>query len=260
MKTITISLYNRPEYTQQVLNALLKCDGIDEYNITIRAEPESDDKTKEVINIARSFKHKNAQLIINHKRLRCSGNIFSCMNHAFIQTSTRFNIHFEDDIVPSKDCLRYYEWCDKYFYDQKNIGVVTSYQKNRTILKEDIPNVSQFVSKTLWFTPWGWATWRDRWTNIIGPQLYDLITNRSIAYASWDKHVHDILTKEKLSQVFPFVSRTQNIGALNGVHCPGPEFHKKRQWTHLFADDCNVFEKDFVENNMLLDPWIQEKS
>lgn len=254
MKTISISLYNRPVYTKQVLDSLLKCEGIEEYHILIKIEPEVED----VIKLAQDFNHPHKKVVINNQKLGCSLNIFSCVNESFIQTDTNFHIHIEDDIVPSRDCLRYFEWASSYFQNSKEIGVITSYQRNRSIIPENIHEVKNLVSKHMWFTPWGWATWRDRWLNQIGPRLYSLITNRSIPYSSWDKHLHDILKINNLFQVFPLVSRTQNIGALNGAHCPGAEFHKERQWTHLFADDYSIYETDFIVTNMEITPWIKK--
>lgn len=258
MKTISISLYNRPTYTKTVLDSLLQCEGIEEYDIFIRAEPEDSLNTAKVIRLAEEFDHPNKHFTINKKRLGCSVNIFFCMNEVFLNTNSNFNIHIEDDIVPSKDCLRFFEWSSSYFQNNQDIAVITSYQRNRTILSENIHDAKNLVSKHMWFTPWGWGTWKNRWTDIISSELYSSITNYSIQYFSWDKHLHDILKQNNLFQVFPLISRTQNIGALNGVHCPSEKFHKERQWTHLFADDHNIFETDFSFTDMEITPWIKK--
>lgn len=255
LKTISISLYNRADYTKQVLDALLECSGIEDYFVLIKAEPAKTENRKlkkeieDTIKVAKDFKHPNKKIIINETLLGCSKNIYSSIDYCFKNTDTNFHIHLEDDIVPSKDCLRFFEWSSNYYKDTKNIAVVTSYHKNKTIISniKNIKPYSNLTQKHIWFTPWGWGTWRDRWLNTLSHKLYDLITDRLIPYSSWDTHMNDIIKKENLFQIYPLVSRTQNIGALNGVHCPSPKFHKERQWTHLFAEDHNVFETEFIE-------------
>jgi hypothetical protein len=244
MKTISVSLFNRPDYTKQVLNALEKCTGIEEYHIFIRAEPGDSKEIKETISIANSFSHSNKNLIVNPKRLGCGINIWSCLDTAFSKTNTDFHIHFEDDTVPSKDCLKYFEWVSNYYKKDKDVAVSTCYSKISNVVVSD--KFKNAVKKIRWFIPWGWGLWRDTWENVLKEELFNRIT-KSKTYLSWDGHTNNILEDHNLSMSLPILSRSQNIGALNGVHCPGEEFHKQRQWTELFVDDLGIYEKEFYE-------------
>lgn len=249
MKTITITTYNRPDYTKKVLDALIQCDGVDEYEILIKAEPSGHNKVSEVIKLACEFQHRNTKTVINPRKLGCSGNIYDSFRYVFANTDSEYNIHLEDDIVPSKDCLRYFEWANSHFKNNNEVGVVSSYSKCSSLIKssaDHLSGLSKYVKKHVWFTPWGWATWRNRWDK-LGPQLLNLISNPNIRYLSWDGHLQSILKKEKLYEVYPIVSRTQNIGALNGVHCPGEAFHREKQFTETFADYHNIQNQSWEE-------------
>lgn len=244
MKTISISLFNRPDYTKQVLDALEKCTGVEEYKIFIKCEKLSHPKVEETIKVAQEFNHKNKSVIINERRLGCSLNIWSCLDTAFSETDTDFHIHFEDDTVPSKDCLKYFEWTSNYYRENKDIAVATCYSKISNVVVSD--KLKNAAKKIRWFIPWGWGLWRDTWENVLKAELFHRIT-KSTKYLSWDGHTNNILKDNNLLMALPILSRSQNIGALNGVHCPGKEFHKKRQWTELFVDDLGIYEEEFYE-------------
>lgn len=244
MKTISISLFNRPDYTKEVLDALEKCTGVEEYKIFIKCEKLSHPKVEETIKVAQEFNHNNKSVIINERRLGCGLNIWSCLDTAFSKTNTDFHIHFEDDTVPSKDCLKYFEWVSNYYKKDKDVAVSTCYSKISNVVVSD--KFKNAVKKTRWFIPWGWGLWRDTWENVLKEELFNRIT-KSKTYLSWDGHTHNILKDNNLLMGLPILSRSQNIGALNGVHCPGEEFHKKRHWTELFVDDLGIYEEEFYE-------------
>ena len=99
MKTITISLYNRPEYTKILFDSLSMCHGIDDYAIFIFCEPTN----QEVIDLAKGFRTNQTVTHVNPHVFGCNANIFQCVDFGFSQSE--YNIHFEDDTIPGKDCL-----------------------------------------------------------------------------------------------------------------------------------------------------------
>lgn len=253
MKTISISLFNRPDYTKEVLDALEKCTGVEEYKIFIKCEKLSHPKVEETIKVAQEFNHNNKSVIINERRLGCSLNIWSCLDTAFSETDTDFHIHFEDDTVPSRDCLKYFEWANKYFTNHKNVGAIAAYSRmvsciafqkiQKEKLQEQIEYFKNLVRTISWFIPWGWGLHRNVWQHVLKDELLKRI--KQPRYDSWDRHVRYILQENELLMALPVLSRSQNIGALNGVHCPGPTFHKKEQWTPLFVEDLSIYQEEF---------------
>lgn len=260
MKTISVSLYRRPNYTKQVLDALLECANIRDYHIVICCEPPST-RVKQInhdientIEIAKGFDHDNKLVVVNKNPLGCSMNIYSSIYNTFANTTTDFHIHFEDDTVPSKDCLIYFEWAKEYYKQDSSVGVVGAYERIGCAdsFKPTIEYSEHYISdnrrksaKRKWFNPWGWGIWRDRWEKNLAEPLYKRIHSPG-PYLSWD-----ILTKrtlvddQNLHQTYPLVSRIQNIGALNGLHCPSEAFHRANQRTTVFASDHNVSETTF---------------
>jgi len=79
------------------------------------------------------------------------------------------------------------------------------------------------------FTPWGWATWRDRWQQLTAGWSRD-------EAISWDVVINHALRAGRY-EAFPTVSRIQNIGAENGVHVPSAEWHAAHHHVPETADD-----------------------
>jgi hypothetical protein len=204
-KTLTISGYNRPTYFAQVLKALAWCDGVGEYQITAILDPS--DKTAELSEIAKG--HGIGVHIPDH-HMGCGSAIQYAMTYGFRKSD--YHIHLEDDTVPSPDCLRWFEWAGQ------NAGpkvlTVSGYNQHGGDAQND---ASGFRN---WFTPWGWATWRDRFERHLVP-AWDC--------NFWDGSVQRVRERTGMGELFPHVSRIQNIGAEGGTFCPGPEFHKEHQ-------------------------------
>lgn len=256
-KTITISLYNRPDYTKEVLNHLLVCNKVHEYQIDIFCEPGQpvvEDICKEFKN-----KHNGTQIHINENRLGCNKNIYQCLNYGFGILNSDFHIHLEDDIVPSKDCLEYFEWTDQNYANDKSVMTVCSYNRYRKpkpknhlsneIQLNELPNYHNAVAKDAWFTPWGWATWKNRWDNLINEYLYDSIYINNTPYNSWDKYIYDCTQKNNMNEVYPVIARTQNIGSNYGSHVPSSQWHKDNQYNEYWIETIQKYSNAFQEIN-----------
>lgn len=213
VKTLTISGYNRPTYFAQVIKALAWCDGVGEYDVVAVLDPS--DKTQELAEIAKAA---GIQTMIMQERLGCGSMIRYCMELGF--RISDFHIHLEDDTVPSPDCLRWFEWAGQ--NSGSNVLTISAYNQHGG----DAPNNS--CGYRNWFTPWGWATWRDRFYQYLAP-AWDS--------SFWDGSVQRVREQKNMGELFPHVSRIQNIGAENGTFCPGPEFHKENQHATRVATD-----------------------
>lgn len=233
MKTLSISLYNRPKYTKILLDALDQCFNMDEYLISIWCEPIDAD----VINLAKNFRPSQTQLHINPTKYGCNKNIYTCFVNNFLQSD--YHIHLEDDTIPGKDFLLYCELCNGMFKNDANIFSVSGYVNydKRSIGKQFYPPSTEYnlFTQRNWFTPWGWATWKDRWIEIEQAFLQSLSTSG----VSWDYYVHKIL-KNRV-EIFPIVSRIQNIGAEKGTYCPGPEWHYKNQHNRYWVETNKIY-------------------
>lgn len=227
MKTISIVLYNRPDYTKQVLQALDNCIGIDQYYISIFIEP----GCQEVIDIANQF--NSDVLKVNEKRLGCPLNTLQSIEASFASGS-EYNIHIEDDTVLSRDALLYFEWAKKYESD-KSVWTVTAYNRDY-----DCGDNPEMVMRRQWFTCWGWATWKDRWQEMKGKwgQYY--------RFGGWGRSV--LQMRKDRYEIFPCLSRCQNIGAENGLHVRSPKWHRAHHFCERVAGN-DICVSDYFESN-----------
>ena len=235
MKTLTVSLYNRPKYTAILFEHLNNCIGIEEYDITICCEPGS----KEVEKLAKLFRPSQSQLIINNRRMGCNTNIYQSLAIGFSKSD--YHIHFEDDTIPGKDCLKYFEWAKDKANDS-NIFTVCGYVNSDNPTEHFYPKNTNAdsVSRRSWFTPWGWATWKDRFEEM--EKVWDFQGRNG----SWDATINHIARKQR-SELFPTVSRVQNIGGEMGTHVPNSEWHSKNHFNEFWIESLNNYTDTFNE-------------
>jgi len=72
------------------------------------------------------------------------------------------------------------------------------------------------------------------------------------SYESWDMRIGNFVVKNKFQEVYPTLSRIQNIGAEGGVHVPNAAFHAEHHHVKVWAEDLNLTINDKR-------PWTEEK-
>lgn len=227
--SLSISLYNRPEYTKILLYSLSKCYGIENYKIIICCDPGSD----EVIDLAKSFKTHQTEVIINKNKLGCGLNIYQCLEIGF--SNNNYHIHFEDDTIPGKDCLKYFEWAKEKYIDDEEIFTISAYTQSNNKTEHYHPKKLEIdkVVKRNWFTPWGWATWNNRFEEMKNLWGFD-------KDKSWDMIVNNFFRKNRF-EIAPIISRVQNIGAEMGTHVPNAEWHKENQYNEWWIESIEEY-------------------
>lgn len=215
--TITVSAYNRPEYLQQTLAALRSCDGIEGCRVLVLID-QSEESSHSVAIASRygfsSYTHP--------ERVGCNAAIRKALAVGFVEMGSEFHVHFEDDTVPTRDCLRWFAWARDHYRDDPAVMNVSGYQRASNGCLDE-------CGLRRWFTPWGWATWRDRWLGLhLGWAQGDA--------QSWDVIVNHALRAGRY-EAFPTVSRIQNIGAEKGTHVPSAEWHAANHHVAVTADD-----------------------
>ena len=214
-KVVTIAAYRRLAYTRQVVEALSRCAGIDDYLVLFHLEP----GYPEIVDLAFSAPLANKRIVLNETRLGCTANTYQALDHGFRYAD--FVVHIEDDCVPSRDCLRYFEWARHAYREDPAVFTVTSYSR-------DIPPPEQYFAaqRFPWFTPWGMGTWSDRWAEMSDRWGFG-------EKKSWDLCVNDM--RGNRVQIQPHLARTQNIGAEWGTHVPSPEWHRENHFNEFGA-------------------------
>lgn len=236
MKTLSISLYNRPKYTSSLLESLNQCFGIEDYNITICCDPGS----KEVERLAKQFRPDQTEVIVNNRRMGCNTNIYQCLAIGF--SKNEYHIHFEDDTIPGKDCLKYFEWAKNIYKNNDKIFTICGYVTSDNLTEHHYPKSDdeKTVASRCWFTPWGWATWKDRFKEM--EKVWDFQGKNG----SWDATINHIARNQRF-EIFPTISRIQNIGAEMGTHVISPEWHKEHHYNEWWIETKEKYTESFNE-------------
>lgn len=225
-KVITTLHFNRPQYTQRVLEALSRCRGIEDYTLVALTHKPFD---MEVLDSLFEVDFCKTEVIL-------AGGIGGPVGIENIAAATRrlltrgfeladYVIHLEDDVVLAEDALEYFEWARGEYRNDMTAFTVAAF--HRVMQHQPISTVDHHrTMKVPWFTPWGWATWRDRWEFINGFWPDEITTN-------WDVWTNKWLRAGRF-EIAPYLSRSQNIGEV-GTNVPSPEWHTLFQSTPVWA-------------------------
>lgn len=220
-KIITMTHFNRPLYTDMCLNALERCDGVAEYELIAYVEP-SDTKVGQILESYKARGNLRLDIVYNKERRYNSLNIMTAMKHGFLLSD--YVIHVEDDIILAKDALSFFEWGK----DQRTDKIVNVCGYTRRASDKDCKvweNYHKAVTRR-WFVPWGWATWKDMFEKMCEMKLWN------------DDPGFDVNINHKMQgyEIFPWISRTQNVGGLSGFHVESARWHYENHFTPVWIE------------------------
>lgn len=236
-KVIAITLYRRSDYARQVLEALKLCYGIEDYRVLFACDvnPQYQRGCDESIQLARDFAtwHGQTDICINNPRLGIDLNKLFILPKAYELSD--YVIFLEDDCVPAKDVLRFFEHMGERFRDDASVISVTGFSR------PDHTNGLYDIFYGRGFTPWGWAMWRDRYDRIVGDgEEYKRYYGPKVndAFDNWIC----IHTGPEERHFGPVQSRIQCIGAERAEHTPSAAWHMQNMyqaygaWQHDLPD------------------------
>ena len=195
MQIITSCHYNRPNLTKQMVQHLENCTGIDNYLTIFAVEPGN----LEVLQIIENSK-LNKLIIKNDKLKGCWTNKKFILDTAFSNTS--FVIHVEDDVLLSKDALEFFEWAKHKYTTEESVFTISAYNNIINYYQDELSHVVKRNKNR--FAQTAWAIWKDR---------YDSIKDWSGRDAEMYEKGH---FKQDKYEIFPLLSRSNNIGHENG--------------------------------------------
>lgn len=230
LNAIVMTLFNRPAYARQTLQALSKCVGIKEHALILCVEPVN----AEVIAIARAVDFTKVSVVINSERYGPHKNAYEAMKLGFTMSDYVILVQEDDELSP--DALRYFEYGRSRYLDDKDTFSVSAY----SLMKEkDRPGEDMYFSagRRRLLVPYTFATWRDRWDEPGGmASCWDMTGSIT---GGWDVHIETHIRRGRC-QVYPAVPRVQNIGALGGRYTPSAEWHMANVHNDFWAGDPRV--------------------
>lgn len=218
-RTLTISAHKRPEHLRKVLEALRECDGLSEWKwpTVICDLHELQDENVRIAN------DLGFEARIWGAHLGCNRTIRRCFDYGINDLEGEFHIHLEDDTVPTKGCLRWFEWASRNLQGQ-NLASVLAYSRFPTGTESQYRLQQQDLS-------WGWGTWRATWNHFFSPNW---IPNNKEDMA-WDTHIQEHLGDRMVAQ--PCISRIQNIGRENGTYCRDDQTYEREHRSRKTTDE-----------------------
>ena len=218
---ITMTAFNRPQYLAQVLSYLSRCSGIEKYTLLPCVDPSP--QVQEIADIFKTFKACPCYPLINGGVLGNSANTLKALSQGFSHSD--YVIHLEDDVLLASDALEMFEHCQRFGNDPLIFSVSAYRKSNINVDQRDMRSMNY----TQWFSPWGWATWQDRWQEM----------RANWELTGWDIHLNENVRRGRF-QIVPVLSRAQNIGAEGGTHVPNPLFHEQHHRVRHWAGDVEI--------------------
>jgi hypothetical protein len=221
-RIVTMTAYRRPDYTRTVLKALAKCEGISEWTFLPQLEPGHE----EVRQAFTEWSASPMELIVNKDRLGLNRNTHAALSRAYSAGATVL-VHLEDDTVPSPDALHWF---------QSGLAELASEERHSTLLVSGYNRPDQhpptehhhlWSRRPIW-TPWGWAVDRGR----LGFLLEKWCFKNPKCFTCIFRYRYRRTRKE----LFPLLSRIQNIGYELGENDRSPAWYRENHRTPWVAD------------------------
>jgi glycosyltransferase involved in cell wall biosynthesis len=252
---ICIVAYNRPNYLRQVLSHLAAAEGIEKHTTYFSIEPSDSG----VVELAQSFAASKQNIVhVNDQVLGCHANIQRAMKAAFELGD--FVVLVEDDIILAQDSLQWLSFARKTYANDPSVFSVSTYGDSCHVgdschfEQSSVGKDMNFaLAKRRHFTPWGWGLWRDRFEefadNYVG---WDMQMNFQVdmadAISGTVDHSRPGLRQDRF-EVFPVLSRSNNIGLDAGIHADfrTHEEMMKQQYLRFWAGNLSNIGRQHTE-------------
>lgn len=238
---ITSSHFNRPEFTFEMLKYLKNVKGIENETVIFSIDRDKTGQINEqVLFLLESFKVCQSEVIIASKNLGCSRNTLKLFTLGFLKSYDNLVFHIEDDVLIGHDSLDLIKDITSY---NLNDDIATISLFNRTS-EEQVGSQFHVLGKRPWFTPSGFVMRKEFFRLTVKNDCY-LTTD--LSDASWDSAVNKLRQSLNLYEIFPVLSRSNNIGSY-GVHIPSKEWYEQNLKTKFWIEDVILSNNKFIRH------------
>lgn len=213
MKTISITVSNRPNYLEQCLNSLYNVEGIDDYTVIFGIEP----LCEKSFSLCDNSRFKKKIIYKNTQKLGIRDNPYILLNNVF--QNSMVNIYLEEDVIVSPDIIYL---SDFYYKKYKDYILLNLFNKSScaTESAHKIFKVTNgFVkNEEVIFSPFSWITTQKNWNNCLKNWWYE-------NDCGWDFSLSSKLSESKKEFLVVGKTRSNHIGEV-GTHVQ-PDYNKQ---------------------------------
>lgn len=227
---ITSPHYNRPEFTAPMLEALSSVRGIEKHRVIFSIDCPKDSKVdRGVSKLLYAFDKCERTIHYSTNNIGCNLHTLKMFTLGFLNNTDEWILHLEDDIVLAPDSLELIEDIIAY-KPADNISNISLFNR---VNEGDVRGKVREINKRPWFTPSGIALRRTAFSLSVERDCY---SNR---YVSWDINFNTMCRNENMYEIYPLLSRSNNIGWY-GTHVPSKEWYHKNLEMSYWAGNVDV--------------------
>jgi hypothetical protein len=228
MKTITITINNRPQYLKQVLDSLRKND-ILSYDIMYCAlEP----GCEENIEICKSIDFIESRIFLNEEKKGVRLNPYFILDKVF-NNGSEYNVYLEDDSILSPDAFELANFYYDYFKNSEYL-LCSFYNDLRRYDENEISKVIEWND----FVAIGFSLFKDSWNKWLRTYWFNdtISKEENIGGIGWDWSIRAVMKRFNLKTITPCLPRSMHIGK-EGTFC------SRMDYIRLFGDKVFCGEK-----------------
>ncbi len=227
---ITSPHFNRPEFTAPMLESLSAVRGIDKHRVIFSLDCPKDSKVdKGVAQLLYAFDKCERQIHYATNNIGCNLHTLKMFTLGFLNNNEEWILHLEDDILLAPDSL---EMIEDIIASKPADNICSISLFNRT-LKDEVNGRYKTINKRQWFTPSGIVLRRSAFILSVERDCY---VNR---YISWDVNFNTMRKDENMYEIYPILSRSNNIGWY-GTHVPSKDWYHNNLEMKYWAGDVDV--------------------
>lgn len=242
-KAIAITLYRRPDQTQNLFDSLSRAHGIGDYWVFISCDfnEEHEEDCNQVSRLATEFELSSTAMTVEnyggeHQRLGVDLNKLFIMPKAYRYSD--YAIFLEDDTPIAQDGLRFFEAMYPYAC-QPDVISISGYNRYLEVSEHTrvLEHERYHLDRGTGFCPWTWAMTRDRYEQIIGidGDKYRADTGEG-ANGLFD---HNLCRWMKENQpaytIYPVLPRGNHVGGDRAEHTQSPEWLMEHEFAPFGA-------------------------
>jgi len=209
--TISITHYNRPEYSDQCLYYLSKCHNIDKYKIHNSIDLYDEKTSNDIVEVCKKYDLRQT-FKVYEERVGLLDNIYYGYKYCFENLYSKFCIHSDDDNIFGRDALYFYEYYLKRFRHTQFVfpGAYTHYP-----ISHDINDIDKVELRPLHISEPAIGMTLDNFNKIKKMRGFRGPANLSPGTLLMNKFREDNITE--FYTLAPLVSRANNIGREGGT-------------------------------------------